>query len=272
MMDRIPFVYQGGNITMVIANQTHTISQDSHINYAKILDALRDQDWQLVADLVDIKAAIVDYARGKIKIENGELYFEDELFHNVLAERILEMYQEGFPIDSMLVFMENLMENPSSRAVKELYTFLERGNLPITPDGCFLAYKRVAEDYTDIHSGKLDNSVGQVLEMRRNKVQEDKEITCSSGLHFCSLDYLPKYTGGATSHVMIVKINPRDVVSIPADYKHTKGRCCRYEVIGEHGIAPGTRNVPDAFQDSPVIDPTDPNADVLFTGSANVGE
>ena len=37
---------------------------------------------------------------------------------------------------------------------------------------------------------------------------------------------------------MIVKINPRDVVSIPTDYNNAKGRACRYEVIGEVGVAP----------------------------------
>ena len=31
---------------------------------------------------------------------------------------------------------------------------------------------------------------------------------------------------------MVVKINPRDVVSIPEDYDNAKGRCCRYEVVG----------------------------------------
>jgi hypothetical protein len=37
--------------------------------------------------------------------------------------------------------------------------------------------------------------------------------------------------GGART--VIGKINPRDVVSIPSDYNATKGRACRYEVIGE---------------------------------------
>ena len=32
---------------------------------------------------------------------------------------------------------------------------------------------------------------------------------------------------------MILKINPADVVAIPKDYNNTKGRTCRYEVIGE---------------------------------------
>jgi hypothetical protein len=37
--------------------------------------------------------------------------------------------------------------------------------------------------------------------------------------------------GGART--VIVKINPADVVSIPSDYNATKGRACRYEVVGE---------------------------------------
>jgi hypothetical protein len=32
---------------------------------------------------------------------------------------------------------------------------------------------------------------------------------------------------------MILKINPADVVSIPTDYNGAKGRCCKYEVVGQ---------------------------------------
>jgi hypothetical protein len=142
------------------------------------------------------------------------------------------MYQEGFPVEPMVNFMENLMSNPSKRAVEELYAFLEKGNLPITADGCFLAYKKVRNDYLDIHSGTMDNSVGKTVEMERNEVDDDKDRTCSTGLHFCSLDYLNHF-GSQDSRTVVLKINPRDVVSIPADYHSTKGRACRYEVIDE---------------------------------------
>jgi hypothetical protein len=131
--------------------------------------------------------------------------------------------------------MENMMTNPSFRAVNELYGFLEKNNLPITPDGHFLAYKRVRENYTDCHTGKMDNSVGKVVEMERNKVDDNQNNTCSSGLHFCSENYLRSFGGERT---VIVKINPRDVVSIPTDYDNSKGRACRYEVIGEVGVNP----------------------------------
>jgi hypothetical protein len=96
----------------------------------------------------------------------------------------------------------------------------------------------VREDFKDIHSGTFDNSVGAICEMERNTVDDNKEQTCSAGLHFCSQEYLPNFGSGRGDHVMILKINPRDVVSIPVDYNNSKGRCCRYEVIGEVGVNP----------------------------------
>jgi hypothetical protein len=107
---------------------------------------------------------------------------------------------------------------------------LEKNSLPITPDGHFLAYKKVRYDYKDCHSGTMDNSVGQVVEMERNSVDDDKDRTCSTGLHFCSRDYLNHFGG---ERLVIVKVNPRDVVSIPSDYNGAKGRACRYEVVDE---------------------------------------
>jgi hypothetical protein len=135
----------------------------------------------------------------------------------------------------MVNFMHNLMKNPSKRSVDELYGFLEKNNLPLTPDGHFLAYKKVRRDFKDIHSGTMDNSPGTIVEMERNQVDDNKDQTCSTGLHFCGLSYLDHF-GGSDSRVVIVKIDPADVVSIPSDYNGAKGRACRYEVIGEMGV------------------------------------
>lgn len=41
---------------------------------------------------------------------------------------------------------------------------------------------------------------------------------------------------------MVLKINPQDVVSIPTDYNNTKGRCCKYTVVGELEQAPEEKN------------------------------
>jgi hypothetical protein len=107
---------------------------------------------------------------------------------------------------------------------------LEKGGMPITPDGYFLAYKKVRANYKDCHSGTMDNSVGKTVSMERNAVDDNRENECSHGLHFCSESYLSQFGG---DRIMILKINPRDVVSIPKDYQNAKGRACSYEVIGE---------------------------------------
>ena len=112
----------------------------------------------------------------------------------------------------------------------ELYGYLEANNQPITEDGCFIAYKRVRLNYKDIHSGTMDNSVGKTPSMDRGEVNDDREVTCSTGLHFCGMSYLKHFPGG---RIVIVKVNPADVVSIPKDYNAAKGRACKYEVIGE---------------------------------------
>jgi hypothetical protein len=224
-----PYLIQGKNIVVVIGSVSHTISS-THIAYERVKAAIKADDWETVESIIDPKQIVIEYGNGDIAIEGEKFFWKGQELHTSLTVRIIQMYQDGFPIEPMVNFMENLMLNPSKRAVTELYGFLEKGNLPITPDGHFLAYKKVKQDYTDCHTGTMDNSVGKVVEMERNMVDDDQNRTCSTGLHFCSREYLNHFGG---ERVMILKINPRDVVSIPNDYNDTKGRACRYEVIDE---------------------------------------
>jgi hypothetical protein len=219
----------------VVDNKSHTISRDTHVAYDKIVDALKAQDWDALRDLVEPKKAIVNFAGGHVSIKDNKIMWKGQPFHNSLATRMIEMFQEGFPIDPMVRFMENLMQNPSKRSVDQVYGFLEKNKLPITEDGHFLAFKRVRNDFKDIHSGTIDNSVGQVVEMDRNLVDDNPDSHCSTGLHFCSESYLGHF-GSSSQPVMILKINPADVVSIPTDYNGAKGRCMRYEVVAQVGV------------------------------------
>jgi hypothetical protein len=231
-----PFIVQGNNITVVIGNTPHTISK-SHITYNRVLEAIKASDWDTVKNIIEPVKVVLNYGQGNVSVKGEDLFWKGKPMHNALTTRMIAMLQDGFPVEPLVNFMENLMTNPSKRAVDELYGFLEKNSLPITPDGCFLAYKKIRRDYLDIHSGTMDNSVGKIVEMERNEVDDNKDQTCSTGLHFCSQEYLAHF-GGSDSRVVILKINPADVVSIPSDYNNSKGRACRYEVIGEIGNNP----------------------------------
>ena len=215
-----PFIIQGNNVTVVIGNKPHTISK-THITYQKVVDAIKQGDWDTVKDIIEPKKVVLDFGQGRVSIKGETLYWDGEVFNGTIAVRMINMLQEGFTIDPLVKFMENLMDNPSKRSVDELYGFLEKNNLPITPDGHILAYKKVRSDYLDVYSGTMDNSPGQIVQMARNKVDDNKDQTCSTGLHFCSEGYLNHFGGERT---VIVKINPKDVVSIPTDYDFSKGR------------------------------------------------
>jgi hypothetical protein len=183
----------------------------------------------------------MDYSGGKVRVDNGQVFYGDFPVANTLTERVLKMMSEGFKADHMLRFLENLMANPSARAVRETYTFLENYGLPITDDGCFLAYKAVTNDYKDIHSRKFDNSIGAVVSMLRNQVDDNYGVDCSQGLHVGALDYVVTYghfTKGAArteggNRLLIVKVNPANVVSVPRFEGFTKMRVCEYTVVSE---------------------------------------
>lgn len=253
-----PYIVQGSNITVVIGTTPHTVSK-SHIAYNKLLNAIKAGDWETVQDIIEPKKAVINFGQGNIEIQGDKIFWKGREMHNALTKRMVAMIQEDFPVDPLVAFMENLMENPSKRAVNELYGFLEKNTLPITSDGCFLAYKKVRQDYLDVHSGTvlnkpavyltdedtaaLEEAVGKnnevtvevvdgvtVVSMERNLVDDDQNRTCSTGLHFCSKDYLSVFGG---ERIVILKINPRDVVSIPNDYNDSKGRCARYEIVDE---------------------------------------
>lgn len=232
---KIPHIIGKDSITIYLNGKPYVMSR-SHESYGAIEQALKDQDEVTLTNLLNVKATVVNQSNGMVKIVDGDLYFNGEPLHNALVDRIMHLFQNGFNVDSLCRFLENLMQNPSFRAVNELYTFLERCNLPITPDGYFLAYKMVAKDFKDKYSGTMDNSPGKIVEMPRNKVDDNMRNECSYGLHFASREYVTRGGFGSQSggdKLIVLKIHPADVVAIPADYNFSKGRACKYLVLEE---------------------------------------
>lgn len=201
-----------------------------------------------------------------IEIQEDKILYNGVELHNVYCRRILEMKRAGMPIEPMVAFLENLLKNPSNRSREELPDFLANRNLPITEDGHFLAYKCVRPNYYSKSSGKLVlefgttdengyilNAVGEVIRCNRADVDDERSNECSHGLHVGGLSYSGP-GGSFYSHgdkVIIVKVNPADVVSVPKDYSAQKVRVCAYEVVGEytealvetvHGVEPATKS------------------------------
>ena len=228
----VPFMWVDGNLTVILKNKSHQVIPD-HTNYKLILEALPTATEDELLELIDIEKAVVTFSQGQVSIQNGKVMFEGEEVHGSISKRIIEFMSKGLPFEPLVKFLENLMENPSMQSQQELYDFLEHENLPVTEDGCFLAYKAVNKDFKDKWRGTFDNSVGQVCTMRRAKVDDNRGRGCSAGLHAGALNYVATYGSvDDGDNIVIVKINPEDVVSVPSDCNCEKLRTCKYEVVG----------------------------------------
>lgn len=228
-------VSNSGVITVYVKGKSYSVDTD-HVNYDGILQALRDQDSETLLELVDIPQTIQNYTGDVVEVKNGNVYYKGEALHNTLTERILACARLDLPFGGMIKFLENLMLNPSRRAVEELYSFLEHRGLAITEDGCFLAYKSVKDNYLDKYSGKYDNTPGAVIECDRNKVDDNPNNTCSYGFHVGAHEYAGPggFYNSVGDKIIIVKVNPRDAVAVPTDHSAQKLRVCRYEVVRDY--------------------------------------
>ena len=225
-----------GFITVVLDGERHSINAGNGM-FSKALEAYKVNDWDAFIGCVNptirLKSLYASYEG--IEVKDGNLYVFDEPVHSTLANRVLSFLEAGLDCVHLFKFILKLNRNPSKRAVDELYTFLEHRALPITDNGNFLAYKAVREDYTDKYTGKFLNTIDAVLEMPRNKVDDDKNVGCSYGFHAGTVEYAKDFMG-REGHLMIVEINPADVVSIPTDCQFQKLRTSKYKVVGEYEI------------------------------------
>lgn len=228
-MKFLPHIITAGSITVIVDGESVTISRETAL-YARVFRAIRDQDWKLVAGLVDRANGLSDASKGAFKVIHGLVHVDGEPMPDSISARVLDFQAKGLPFQVLLDFWANLKRNPSARAKRALFGFLEMAGHPLTEDGCFLAYKKIRSNWKDCHTGTIFNRIGDVVEMDRALVDDDPTRTCSTGLHVASRGYASNFSSG---RLIYVKVNPADVVAIPIDYNNEKMRVCRYEVMRE---------------------------------------
>jgi len=260
-------------ITVHIKGRTRTV-RTNHPNYAKILECLADQEWDRLEGLIDTASAIEEASKGGFKVVDGQVFatdFNGQEFEvpSGLNEEIIKYQRLGLDYDRLLLFARRLRENPSYRAVHQLFQWVKRAGLTITVDGKFIAYRGVMKvndetienipeehrerlkdaQYVDWHTKTFDNSIGETVSMRRNEVCEDPTTSCGPGLHAATYVYAHNGYGprpGRDGEVLFVEICPSDVVAVP-NGEPDKMRVCKYVVKGvsEAAIDEPHYNEPD---------------------------
>lgn len=232
--------------TVIFSDGTVKPFEQSHPTYDALVTALRsnaseEEILHLATPALGVGKELMELSE-RVVYDNGNIFFDGDVLDNSLATHIIKILQEGggrAKYASLVAFLEKAYTNPDRKAVEGLYDFIVRYGITIAPDGDFIAYKGVDENAYSIHSGygivdgvvferaKLKNDVGSVVTIPRSKVDPNQLHGCSTGLHAGSHAYASSFA----PLLLTVKINPRDVVSVPHDFDFQKIRTCRYVVI-----------------------------------------
>jgi hypothetical protein len=242
------YIINNTGIMLFWKGQPRKVNSDDH-QYPAIIEALRlpnDEQEQAIEEIF-IKSNPNHNMQEQgfvCEASSGDVYYRGEKLPAPLAAKVSSLLAQKLPVALLEKFWNNLCLNPSRNSIHELYDFLAYKELPITEDGCFLAYKGLRSDFysvrgnndTKVLQGTVDsqgciyNGIGEVIEIARNSCDDNRENTCSEGIHVGSFDYAKDWSKGK---LVVVKVNPKDVVSVPKDYDCQKMRCCAYEVMSE---------------------------------------
>lgn len=240
----------GTGLTIVFSDGTVQQLSDAHEFYKDVVTMLTTTPIDEIDEAKLMNMVIPALTAGKtltrlserVSFDGSNILFDGDILDNAVAKHIIRIMNEGGSQDSykaLVNFMEKLYTNPSEKSRDTLYDFIVRHGITIDPDGDFYVYKGVRADGKSINSGfgivngvsmngHLPNSPGSVLEMPRAKVDADTAVGCSTGLHAGSYEYATWFARGM---LLLVKVNPRDVVSVPDCTSFSKIRVCRYKVV-----------------------------------------
>ena len=270
-----PMIVTKHGATVILNGKSHSVAS-SHPNFALVMEAIKEKRWEDLPDLVDIQDAVKVYVEtesGNVRVEDGTVIYTDPqtgvdtICDGYIVERILQFMREGIDAAPLLNFLNKVMQNSSFRVIKDLYTFLSNRNMPLDADGDFYGYKAIRNDWMDKHSGRISNHIGETLTFNRREVDDNPQHDCSYGLHVGSIQYVKSFAHGygteGGDRIIIVKVNPADVVAVP-EYDTTKLRCCEYEVISEY-----TDVLPDTTWEAGQEMYSDEDTDEVFDDDEN---
>jgi len=245
-MNKPAYIMRDDSITVFVNGRPYTVEK-SNPNFFALRKALIDANYADIPNLVSVEHKIVNFSHGKLRVADGEVFYGTEKLHGVVVTKLLELLKAGAKdAEPLLNFISKLMSNVSANSVNELYSFLSYKSLPITPEGNFLAYKGVKNDFysssgntsTVVVQGKVNesghilNTIGSTIEVARRSVDDNKDNHCSFGLHVGSFDYAQNWAG-STGRLLVVEVDPADAVSVPTDCSFQKLRVSKYKVVSD---------------------------------------
>ena len=274
-------------VIVVIVDGVSRVVPRGTAQASQLLAALKQTpiDERKVAMLADLKSALAAYAGGDCEITtSGDVIRHGEKIDPVFADMVIRNFEAGTPYDHILKCFDLLDANPSQKVKQMLPAFLKHGGMPITAEGHILAYKAARKDMYSIYAG--DNTklvtgradeeghiyygIGEKIRVKRNYVEDNPERPCGPGLHSGSEEYALSWAQSNNGLMLIVDVDPADVVSVPKDDDGQKMRSCAYGIVARHlgrlgdgGVQDAANPYASAYRGSDADDPLDEDTETI---------
>lgn len=225
-----------------------------------MVDVVRVTVKAAVAEAVSVVDGNADDADDAYRITHG-----DPVAETVLSTA-LRLARETADMAPLGEFLRRLERNPSEASRSQLFGWLKAGGFTLTTDGLIVGYKSVRNDGFSAHAGRepvtvvhqdgtsetvtgnIPYPVGATVWMDRGLVDSERHSACSVGLHVGTYSYASHFS----DQMLVVLVDPADVVSVPADHNAEKMRVCRLTVAAHHdgeqisdAVIDNIRTVPD---------------------------
>lgn len=249
------------SLTVFVPSEAPVIVAGDHPKFDDILEEASSEAPNVdrlreLADTTVLVSTKFEALTERVTTRNGRIYFDGDELDTSLTQKILEMLDEGDNRwEPFVNFLENLYQNPSEHARRSFYEWLRSRPFGLTLDGEVIGYKGLERADADEDNLELDyefeswhngpaivngeeydpesgtgvpQSIGDVVEYPRSKVDDNSRVACSDGLHVGT----EEFASGYGDVVVRVIVNPRDVVGVPtnAGASTEKFRCCRYVI------------------------------------------
>lgn len=234
------------SLTVVLSGGRSKQVRSDHKNWLAICECLKQDNERQLVNLINDTATPVkrekvvvlpDCNIGKVRVRNDRVYYDGLEIEDCVVDHMRKCVAQNLPLTGFVAFINKVYRNIELRVRLELFDFASRNGLTINSKGNLLAYKAVNHEYMSKHrtpdGGRIDNRPGTTVRMERSLVQADHAVGCGKGLHAGSLNYVYGY-GGGSDRIVIVEIDPINVVSVPSDCSYQKLRVCEYYVVGDY--------------------------------------
>lgn len=227
----IPHILSGDSISIYLESSDVYHCPNTHFLFNEIVQAVRS------GNLKKVTILLKEQQYKGLKILEDKILFNGREINNFAVQTFFKLRAEGHDIEPMLRFLENSFKNKYPAIVEKLYDFLSSKGMPITQDGCFIAYKFCNRDFFDSHTGRTIQYIpGTRVEVEREDICDLSGEECSNkGLHVGNWEYSGMREGRENRRFLIVKVNPADVLSVPRGIDAKKIRVWAMDVLHEIG-------------------------------------